>query len=51
MITIGNEYNISDFLHYGESLRESSLIFDIDYIQQALETFSNLVNLLTNNNE
>ena len=43
MIELGNEYNIPVFIHYGEPLLESTQIFDISYIQEALEEFPVLV--------
>ncbi|MDM8559349.1 PAS domain S-box protein [Candidatus Parabeggiatoa sp. HSG14] len=37
MIKLGNEYNISAFIHYGEPLLESTQVFNISHIQKALE--------------
>ncbi len=43
MILLGNKHNISYFIHYGELLQESTQIFDIPYIQQALKELPNLI--------
>ena len=51
MITLGNEYNVPAFIHYGEPLQESTQTFDIAYIQKALKEFPGLVKPLMVNSE
>ena len=43
MIKLGNEYNISVFIRYGEPLQESTQTFKIAYIKKALKEFPVLV--------
>ncbi|MDM8559226.1 PAS domain-containing protein [Candidatus Parabeggiatoa sp. HSG14] len=45
MIQLGKEYNIPAFIQYGESLKESSETFEIDYIQMALEGLPALLSM------
>ena len=51
MITLGNQYNVPAFIHYGEPLQESTQTFDIAYIQKALKEFPGLVKPLIVNGE
>jgi signal transduction histidine kinase/CheY-like chemotaxis protein len=48
MITLGNEYNIPAFIHYGEPLLESTRTFNIAYIRKARQEFVVLVKPLIN---
>ncbi len=43
MIELGNEYNISVFIRYGESLQENVQIFDITKIKKALKQLPTLL--------
>ncbi len=43
IIKLGNEYDVPAFIHYGELLQESTLTFDIPYIQKALKEFPVLI--------
>ncbi len=43
MIKLGNEYNLSVFIRYGEPLQESTQTFEIAYIKKALKEFPVLV--------
>jgi len=48
MITLGNEYNIPAFIHYGEPLLESIRTFNLAYIREARKKFVVLVKPLIN---
>jgi len=51
MITLGKEYNVPAFIHYGEPLQESTQTFNLAYIQKALQGFPVFVKPLMGDEE
>ncbi|MEK8017993.1 MAG: response regulator [Candidatus Parabeggiatoa sp.] len=51
LIQLGDEYNLSLFIDYGEQLLEYTQDFDIPYIQKAIDEFPEMLKPLSVNNE